>query len=168
VVLVSFDAGAHTPVTAVENPASKQVEVLLYFMSRTFPKKNEKFRCHFFLDLFLVLSHFRVFLSDGSSKTLQKRFTESSVQKFLQKNRQKIQNSPSPGLPPSSIFYCVFRAFFVRGGQKKTQKEQQQKQNLTLVLFWPLKFYLPWQGARGSPVPFSFCGPLSLVAFKSF
>jgi hypothetical protein len=42
---------------------------------------------------FFVLSRFRVFLSDGSSKTLQKRFCKTNrLEKFLQKNRPKIQN----------------------------------------------------------------------------
>jgi hypothetical protein len=58
-----------------------------------FPRKNrQKLRCRFFLG-FYVLSRFRVFLSDGSSKALQKTFCKTNrVEKFLQKNRQKIQN----------------------------------------------------------------------------
>jgi hypothetical protein len=59
-------------------------------------KKNKNF--DFVLDVsfsstFLGLSHFRVFFSDGSPKTLQKALTtKNRVEKFLQKIRQKIQN----------------------------------------------------------------------------
>jgi hypothetical protein len=46
-----------------------------------------------FSSTFLGLSRFRVFFSDGSSKTLQKALTtKNRVEKFLQKIRQKIQN----------------------------------------------------------------------------
>jgi hypothetical protein len=41
----------------------------------------------------LVLSRFWVFLSDGSSNTLQKTFHKKNrVERFLQKIRPKIQN----------------------------------------------------------------------------
>jgi hypothetical protein len=46
-----------------------------------------------FSSTFFVLSCFRVFFSDGSSKTLQKTFCKKNrVEKFLQKIRPKIQN----------------------------------------------------------------------------
>jgi hypothetical protein len=46
-----------------------------------------------FSSTFFVLSHFRVFFSDGSSKTLQKTFCKKNrVEKFLQKIRPKVQN----------------------------------------------------------------------------
>jgi hypothetical protein len=46
-----------------------------------------------FSSTFFVLSHFRVFFSDGSSKTLQKTFyNKNRVEKFLQKIRPEVQN----------------------------------------------------------------------------
>jgi hypothetical protein len=46
-----------------------------------------------FSSTFFVLSHFRVFFSDGSSKTLQKAFYKKNrVERFLHKIRPKIQN----------------------------------------------------------------------------
>jgi hypothetical protein len=46
-----------------------------------------------FSSTFVVLSHFRVFFSDGSSKTLQKTFCKKNrVEKFLPKIRPKVQN----------------------------------------------------------------------------
>jgi hypothetical protein len=52
-------------------------------------KNRQKFRCKFFLEFF-VLSRFRVFLSDESSKTLQKRFATKIVSKsFYKKFDQK-------------------------------------------------------------------------------
>jgi hypothetical protein len=64
------------------------------------------------------LSRFRVFFSDGSSKTLQKTFCkEDRVEKLLQKNRPKIQNRFF-----LDLFYHVFGRFSVRGDQKHDKK----------------------------------------------
>jgi hypothetical protein len=52
-------------------------------------KKSTKFSMSVFPRPFLVLSRFRVFLSDGSSKTQQLWFAKNRVEKFLQKMRQK-------------------------------------------------------------------------------
>jgi hypothetical protein len=63
-------------------------------MSKTFFSKisTKNFDVSFSSNFF-VLSRFRVFLSDGSSKTLQKTFYKKNrVEKFLQKIRPKIQN----------------------------------------------------------------------------
>ena len=62
-------------------------------MSKTFSKILTKIFDVSFSSTFFVLSRFRVFLSDGSSKTLQKTFYKKNrVEKFLQKIRPKIQN----------------------------------------------------------------------------
>jgi hypothetical protein len=65
---------------------------------KLFPKKStqKKFDVSF-PSTFFVLSRFRVFLSGGSSKTLQKNVLQKNrVEKFLQKNRQK---KPKPICP---------------------------------------------------------------------
>jgi hypothetical protein len=65
----------------------QKVHVEKYFQS--FDKKFDVS----FSSTFFVLSRFRVFFSDGNSKTLQKTFCKKNrVEKFLQKNRPKIQN----------------------------------------------------------------------------
>jgi hypothetical protein len=62
-------------------------------MSKTFSKISTKNFDVSFSSTFFVLSRFRVFLSDGSSKTLPKTFCKTNrVEKFLQKIRPKIQN----------------------------------------------------------------------------
>jgi hypothetical protein len=58
-------------------------------MSKLFPKNRP---CQLFLD-FLVLSRFRVFLSDGSAKTLLKLFAKKSCRKDLTKKSTK-QSKP--------------------------------------------------------------------------
>jgi hypothetical protein len=90
---------------------------------------DQKNRCQFFLDFFF-LSRFRVFFSDGSSKTLQKTFCKKNrVEKFLQKVRQKSK-------PTFSRFFFPhgFGRFSIRGVQKH-DKKIPKKNNLTLVLF---------------------------------
>jgi hypothetical protein len=80
-----------------------------------------------------VLSHFRVFFSDGSSKTLPKTFCKKIVsEKFYKKFDQKSKTDFF-----SIFFYHVFGRFSVRGVQKH-DKKNIEKINLTLVLFWPL------------------------------
>jgi hypothetical protein len=71
-----------------------------------------------FSSTFFVLSHFRVFFSEGSSKTLQKTFYKTSrVKKFLQKIRPEAQNRFLFG-----FVYHVFGRFSVRGVQKHDKK----------------------------------------------
>jgi hypothetical protein len=67
-----------------------------------------------FSSTFFVLSRFRVFLSDGSSKTLQKSLhTKNRVEKFLQKIRPKIQNRFF-----LEFFLSHFGAFLDEGSSK--------------------------------------------------
>jgi hypothetical protein len=66
---------------------------------------------------------FQVLLSDGSPKTQQKTFYKKNrVEKFLQKNRQKIQN---PFF--LDLFYRVFGRFSVRAVQKHDKKISHKK-----------------------------------------
>jgi hypothetical protein len=69
-----------------------------------------------FPSTFFVLSRFRVFLSDGSSKPLQKTFCKkNSVEKFLQKIRPKIQNR-------FFLDFCLSRFWaFLGEGSSKTR-----------------------------------------------
>ena len=84
-------------------------------MSKTFSKILTKIFDVSFSSTFFVLSRFRVFLSDGSSKTLQKTFCKKNrVEKFLQKIRPKIQNRRLLDF----FFNHVFGRFSVRGVQK--------------------------------------------------
>jgi hypothetical protein len=76
-------------------------------MPKTFPGKIGKSFYGSIFSTFFVLSRFRVFLSDGSSKTLQKT--------FLQKNRQKSKTDFF-----LILFYHVFGRFSVRGVFKNT------------------------------------------------
>jgi hypothetical protein len=71
-----------------------------------------------FSSAFFVLSRFRVFFSDGSSKTLQKTFYKKVVSKsFYQKFDQKPKTDFF-----SNFFYHVFGRFSVRGeGSSKTR-----------------------------------------------
>jgi hypothetical protein len=83
-------------------------------MSKTFPQKIDKNVDLSFPATLFVLSRFRVFLSDRSSKTLQTTFCKyNRVEKLLQKNRQKKRNRFF-----SVLFYHVFGHFSVRGVQK--------------------------------------------------
>jgi hypothetical protein len=83
---------------------------------KNFPRRNrQKFRCQVFLG-FYVLSRFRVFLSDGSSKTLQKTFYKKIVSKsFNKKIDKKIQNRFS------RFFFSSFWGISVKG-VKNTKK----------------------------------------------
>jgi hypothetical protein len=68
-------------------------------MSKTFPKISTKKFDVSFSSTFFVLSRFRVFLSDGSSKTLQKTFYKKIVSKsFYKKFDQK----------PKTDFFSIF------------------------------------------------------------
>jgi hypothetical protein len=87
-----------------------------------------------FSSTFFVLSHFRVFFSDGSSKTLQKTFCKKNrVEKFLQKFRPKVQNRLF-----LDFFLITFLGVSRCGELKKHDKRYIESINLTLVPFWPL------------------------------
>jgi hypothetical protein len=80
---------------------------------------------------FFVLSRFRVFFSDGSSKTLHKTFCQKNrVEKSFTKTKKFDQN-PKPTF--SRIFLSRFRAFLDEGSSKLRLKKIEK--NLTLVLF---------------------------------
>jgi hypothetical protein len=105
-------------------------------MSRTSPKKIDKISMSdvSFSSIFFVLSRFRVYLSDGSSKTLQKTFYKKKcVEKVLQKIRPKLQNRFF-----LDFFNHVFGRFSVRGVQKHDKKYRQNKSD---------------------PIPFSYSDP---------
>jgi hypothetical protein len=86
----------------------------------SFSQKNRQaFRCQFSHDFFCLS---RVFLRDGSSKTLQKRFAKKSCRKAFTKNSTK--NSQLLFL---DFFYHVFGRFSVRGVQKHLLKYHQNK-----------------------------------------
>jgi hypothetical protein len=87
-----------------------------------FSRKNrQNFRYQFFLDFFCVLSRFRVFLSNGSSKHNKKRFVKTIVSKS-KKNRQKIPNRFF-----LDLFYHVFLAFLGEGSSKTRLKKLGKK-----------------------------------------
>jgi hypothetical protein len=89
-----------------------------------FPQNFDKNFDVSFSSTFFVLSRFRVFISDGSSKALQKNVLQKDrVEKFLQKSRPKLQNRFFLG-----FVYHVFGRFSVRGVQKHD----------SLVLFWKI------------------------------
>jgi hypothetical protein len=54
--------------------------------------RPQKDKLSVFPRLFFVLSHFRVFSSDGSSKALQNTLPKNRVEKFLQKKMTKSPN----------------------------------------------------------------------------
>jgi hypothetical protein len=89
---------------------------------KLFPKIDKNFDVNFSSTSF-ILSRFRVFLSDGSSKTLQKTFCKKIMSKtFLQKNRQ---NNPKP-IFFSICFNHAFGRFSVRGVQNTTRKIERE------------------------------------------
>jgi hypothetical protein len=73
-----------------------------------------------------------VFLSDGSSKTLQKTFYKKIVSKSFYK---KLDKNRKPIF--FDLFYHVFGRFSVRGVQKY-DKRNIASIKLALVIFWPL------------------------------
>jgi hypothetical protein len=99
----------------------------------------------------------RVFLSDGSSKTLQKCFTRKNrVESFLQKIRPEIQNQNFLG-----FLLSRFWAFFlVRGVQKHHFKTNSKKTDPGLFLASD-----PHPPTAGVADIFVFSGPLSLVTY---
>jgi hypothetical protein len=126
-------------------------------MSKTFPKKIDKNFDVSFSSTFLVLSRFRVFLSDESSETLQKtfcnkRFAKNIVSKsFYKKIDQKSKTDFF-----SILFYHVFGRFSVRGVQKHDQ------QNIPFSYSDPPTHHV---GRAGTGVTyFCFAGPLSMTS----
>jgi hypothetical protein len=92
-------------------------------MSKTSPKTIDKIFDVSFSSTSFVLSRFRVFLIDGSSKTLQKTFLKKKcVEKFVPKNQTKIQNRYF-----LDFFNHVFGRFSVRGVQKHHKKYRGKK-----------------------------------------
>jgi hypothetical protein len=111
-----------------------------------------------FSSTFFVLSRFRVFLSDGSSKPLQKTFCKKNrVEKFLQKNRPKIQNRLF-----LEFFLSRFWAFLDEGSSK-TRLKNIDKINLALVLFRTLT-HPPTTGVTD----FFLAGPLPHLGTRSW
>jgi hypothetical protein len=104
-------------------------------MSKTFPKISTNFFDVSFSSTFFVLSRFRVFLSDESSKTLQKTFYKKNrVEKFLQKIRPKIQNR-------LFLEFVLSRFWaFLDEGSSKTRLKKYRKN-------------------KSDPSPFSYCDP---------
>jgi hypothetical protein len=88
-------------------------------MSKRFSKILTKKIDVSFSSVFFVLSRFRVFLSDGSSKTLQKTFCKKNrVENFSAKN-------PKPTFS-RIFFYHVLGRFSVRGVQKHDKKSRKK------------------------------------------
>jgi hypothetical protein len=72
-----------------------------------------------FSRLFFVLSRFRVFFSDGSSKTPQKMFCKKSMSKKNPQKSTKISMSGSPRF----FVLSRFRVFFSDGSSKTLNKK---------------------------------------------
>jgi hypothetical protein len=90
-----------------------------------FPQNFDKNFDVSFSSTFFVLSHFRVFFSDGGSKTLQKTFCKKNrVEKFLKKNRPKVQNRLFLGFVLSR-----FWAFLGKGSKKNTIKNIEKNKS---------------------------------------
>jgi hypothetical protein len=98
-------------------------------MSKPFPKEIDKYFDVSFSSALLGLSRFRVFHSDGSSTAVQKSFTKNRVERFLQINRQIIQNRFFVDL-----FYHIFGRFSVRGFKNTTKKQITHKSDPGPVL----------------------------------
>jgi hypothetical protein len=69
----------------------------------------------------------------GVQKHHKKRFAKNCVEKFLPKNRQKIQNRFF-----DDFFYHVFGHFLVRGFFKHHLLKKIGEINLALVFVWPM------------------------------
>jgi hypothetical protein len=96
-------------------------------MSKTFPKKIDKNFNVSFSSTFFVLSRFRVFLSDGSSKTHKKNIVSKSFYKTFD---QKTQNR-------FFLDFCFITGLFSVRGVQNTIKDIK-KINLTPSLFCTL------------------------------
>jgi hypothetical protein len=81
------------------------------------PKTDKNFDVSF-SSTFFVLSHFRVFLSDGISKTPEK----TCYKKIVWKSFYKKINNKNPKPICSRVFYHVFERFSVQGIKKILKK----------------------------------------------
>jgi hypothetical protein len=129
-------------------------------MSKTFPKKSTEISMSVFPRLFFVLSRFRVFLIDGSSKTLQKRFTcyKQIVSIFFFLTKKSTKNLE----PIFSVVFPHVVAFLGEGSPI-------EKINPALALFGPLtrppsRPPLPPRGSRVAD--FFVCRPLAFAFIK--
>jgi hypothetical protein len=93
----------------------------------------------------LSKSQFRVFLSDESSKTLQKSFTKKTCRKVFTKYSVK---NPKPII---SRFCLSNFGAFLGEGSSKTPSKKHIKKNLPLIFFWPLALPRTDHPPRGSP-----------------
>jgi hypothetical protein len=91
---------------------------------KIFPKKSTKISMTVFPRLFLFYRVFGCFSAMGvQAKTLQKMFCKKNrVEKFVQKNRPKIQNRCF-----LDFLYHFFGRFWVRGVQKHEKKISENK-----------------------------------------
>jgi hypothetical protein len=96
-------------------------------MSENFFKANrQKFRCQFFLDFFLFLSHIWVFFSAmGIQKHYKKHFTKRSCRKVFTKKSTK---NPKPTF---SRFFITFLGVSRWGAQKHDKKYRKNLTNQT-------------------------------------
>jgi hypothetical protein len=118
-----------------------------------FQKNRQNFDVSF-SSTFFVLSRFRVFLSDGSSKALQKTlYKRNRVEKFVQKNRLKSKTDFV-----SILFNHVFGRFSVRGVKKHDKKYRQNKSDPV-----PFSYSEPPTHHGGHRLSF-FCRPLARSA----
>jgi hypothetical protein len=92
------------------------------------PKKSTKISMSVFPRLFSVLSRFRVFLTDVSSKTQQKTFCKQIVSKSFCKKSTKNPKLIFPGF----LFITVLGVF---SGSKNTRKKYEEDISPAPVLF---------------------------------
>jgi hypothetical protein len=103
-------------------------------MPKTFYKKVDKNSDVSFSSIFLVLSRFRVFFSEGSSKTLH--FCKTIVPKSFYKKSGKIRNQFF-----LDFFYFVFGGFLARGVRKHHKKMSEKMSGPVIVLASDLPTY---------------------------
>jgi hypothetical protein len=99
-------------------------------MSKTFPQKIDKKIDVSFHPFSLVLSRFRMFLSDGSSKTLQKALGKKIVSKSVYK-----QNGQNPKPIPSRYLFIPFLPFFGEGLKTRYKQNIKYRGGTDPVLF---------------------------------
>jgi hypothetical protein len=117
-------------------------------MSKTFSKISAKNFDVSFSSTFFVLSRFRVFLSDGSSKTLQKTFYKRNR---VEKRNVCAKNSTKNPKPTFSRFFFIKFLGVSRCGEKINDVLNLA---LTLVLFRTLSTLTHPPTTRGSPTFF--------------
>jgi hypothetical protein len=97
------------PIRDLSREFKNTIKILLQKVHvENFSQKNRQNSRSVFPRFFFVLSGFRVFLSDESSKTLQKSFTKKSRGKVFTKKSTK---NPKPIF--SRFFYYVYGRFWV-------------------------------------------------------